>query len=394
MARSKKVEKKGSEVLPVPSLALKHHLETLQPFLDRWIEQKNIPPVLLFSGPKGIGKRTIATYLAQWILCHRGFFYSEKESESADLFSADLFGGASSAPPADTSPLKEPCGECPACLRALDQNWLDFVEIAAEGKDSESSSGKSLHLKIDRFRDLKQTLGFGAHEGQYKIILIRDAEQMTPQAANSVLKMLEEPPPGWIFFLTASDASLLLPTLVSRCQQIRMKPFTSENLQNLMRESEVAPERIQICAELSMGSWAKALSLASDENWDQRALLYRFIERPQAHLQEVLDWASKDARHLSLLVDQMELFMGDLLHWSVSDQKNNPENYAWKNFDGKRALVQHTKKAIQSLRTPENARRFWMERAEQLVETRRKLPAPLNKKLMTQDILLPWLSIA
>ena len=112
------------------------------------------------------------------------------------------------------------------CQRALKGSWVDFTEIRPEDEEE----GRPGSLKIDQFRKLKESQGFGAHEGGYRIFLIPDADRMTPQAANSVLKILEEPPKGWIFFLTASDPTLVLPTVLSRCQSLKLRPFDPDTL--------------------------------------------------------------------------------------------------------------------------------------------------------------------
>ena len=75
--------------------------------------------------------------------------------------------------------VSKPCGKCGNCQRALSQAWIDFQEISADVEEGATGS-----VKIDQFRELKETLGFGAMAGTYRITLIRDADRMTPQAAN------------------------------------------------------------------------------------------------------------------------------------------------------------------------------------------------------------------
>ena len=92
----------------------------------------------------------------------------------------------------------------PACA---ERKLGGLTEITAE-IDSEEGVTSTGALKIDQFRRLKETAGYGAHEGSHRVILIPNADRMTTQAANSVLKILEEPPRGWVFILTASDPTL------------------------------------------------------------------------------------------------------------------------------------------------------------------------------------------
>jgi hypothetical protein len=282
-----------------------------------------------------------------------------------------------------------PCGECSSCQRALKGNWVDFTEILpADSEDGNPSTGT---LKVDQFREIKQRLGFGAHEGAYRIVLIPNADRMTIQAANSVLKLLEEPPPGWLFFLTASDPTLVLPTILSRCQQLRLRPFQASELEDLLGLSGINPTRAKICAELAQGSWSKALSIASDEMWEHRQTLFGFLKEPASGLSALVDWGAQEPKHFELLVDQLEQLTSELIRWSVSPWAENPDGYPWANSDGRHALVAHAKAALKRQGSTALARELWIDRAERLARARQEALAPLNRKLLIQDLLLPWL---
>jgi DNA polymerase-3 subunit delta' len=332
------------------------------------------------TGPAGIGKRTLGYFLAQWLLCQ-----NSELTETTDA-TLGLFGGmASPSSPdainADENPV--PCGSCPNCLRAQKGNWVDFLEITPADEDTET-------LKIDQFRELKSKAGFGAHEGAYRVILIPNADHMTIQAANSMLKLLEEPPPSWLFILTASDPSLVLPTIVSRCQTLRLKPFPAKDLHQLLLDDGIPSDRAKICAEIAQGSWETAWELAQDETWERRKAIFDFLRDPPGMLNSILDWAAQSAHLFNFLVNQLELLSFDLLHWSLSPQD---PLFQWLNSDGSTVLENHAKMMIQSRGTVENARRFWMERAERLAQARHDAVAPLNRKILLQDILLPWIEV-
>jgi DNA polymerase-3 subunit delta' len=371
--------------LPVPEAALSHHLKTLHPSMQEWIANKRIPPVLLLTGQGGVGKRTVAHFLAQWIFCERVGLASGT-TEGAEGSGLDLFGGGSEAPKASDSTL--PCGECTQCVRALKGSWVDFTEIHAENAEE----GDKGSLKIDQFRKIKESMGFGGHEGSYRIFLIPDADRMTAQAANSVLKLLEEPPRGWVFLLTASDPTLVLPTVLSRCQQLKLKPFDTETLKKLLSASGVLGEKQKLGAALGGGSWGRALQLASDEISERRQLLFDFLERPQGALNALVDWASQSDSAFNLFSDQLELLCLDLIHWSLSDEA--PGAFAWTNFDGAMALKNHAEILLRLLKRPERARAFWIARSERIAQSRKEALTPLNRKLLIQDILIPWLEVA
>lgn len=382
-ASAKKDEAAGaSNPLPLPEPVLSHHGETIFKAMGQWKESGRIPPVLLISGPHGVGKREIVHYLSQWLLCERsglgGSSGTEQEDAGPGLF-GELLPAADPTPAADTGP--GPCGDCVNCQRALKGNWVDFTEISAETGEGETGS-----LKIDQFRKLKASLGFSAFDGAFKITLIRDADRMTVQAANSLLKILEEPPAGWIFFLTASDPSLLLPTLVSRCQTLKLKPFTTDALLQLLQDADIPKDRQKVCAEVAQGSWTKALRLADDEIWERRKDVFRFLEDPQAELNHLVDWASQDTAQLYLLLDQLEQVSSELIRWSV-----DPRNAQIASLDGRKAILTHAATLVKKLGSTEAARDFWFEQAERLFRARQEALAPLNKKLLVQDVLMPWL---
>jgi len=243
-----------------------------------------------------------------------------------------------------------PCGACASCTRAAAGRWIDFEEIVPEGAEE----GKPGSIKIEQLRALRAGMGFGAHEGPFRVTLIESAEHMTPQAANSLLKVLEEPPPGRIFILTAGDPSLLLPTLVSRCQKVTLRPFDGATLARLAERSGAAPERAKAAAALAQGSWKRALALASDDAWETRTKLMKFLESPKDSLSELVDWGSSEAANASLLVDLLEQAVRDRMAAGTSS--------------------------------------FLEARAERLAEARRQLQAPLNRKVLLQDLLIPWVA--
>jgi len=104
-------------------------------------------------------------------------------------------------------------------------------------------------------------------EGKYKVALITDAEHMNDNAANAFLKMLEEPPPHTVFFLTTSRPEQLLPTIVSRCQRLRFDPLVPESIEDaLVQRRDVDRDRAAMLARMADGSYSRAMELGENEN--------------------------------------------------------------------------------------------------------------------------------
>jgi len=152
---------------------------------------------LLFKGTRGIGKLDLAINFAQGLLCQH----------------PDETGSA--------------CGKCPSCHWFEQGSHPDFhliqpEALSLEGEESDdfkSVSGKkpSKQISVDQIRGLADFFGMSAHQGGRRVIVIHPAEAMNTNAANALLKNLEEPPPGLLFILVSHKPQQLLPTILSRC---------------------------------------------------------------------------------------------------------------------------------------------------------------------------------
>lgn len=365
-SRSKKQETLSDIPLPLAPEFIEAHKNPVIAALTQWRDQKRIPPVLLLSGPRGCGKRDIAYYLSQTLQCENAGF-----AETTDA----LFGALMSEPgPGASAPA--PCGTCGSCLRALSGQSLDFREITAL-PDSEI-------LKIDQFREMKESLGFSGYSGGSRIFLISDAERMNVQAANSILKILEEPPEGWIFLLTVSDTSLLPTTIVSRCQVLRMRPLPESVLQALLEREDLPKERIPVLVSLAQGSLSRARELADGKAWDMRGTLLQFLLQPQTCFHTLIDYAAAETTQFRILLDQFEQILNDLVL--------NAENpgVPFKNSDARKVLEDHTARCVKRKGGMDGAVKFWIDRSERLFSVRREMKV-LNAKILAGDFLAPWM---
>lgn len=193
----------------------------------------------LFTGPSGVGKRTVAEVMAGSLLCERGRV------------------GA-------------PCGHCGSCRRVSAGSHADWRSLAPDAD----------RIKIADVRELNHEFAFGSFEGGARVVLIDDAERFTPEAANALLKTLEEPPPRSYFFLITSNHAQLLPTVVSRCQHVpfvALSPSEVEQVVSRVEAEEGALDNnlLEVAARFSGGSPGHALALIEDPVFARRPQLVR-----------------------------------------------------------------------------------------------------------------------
>ena len=161
--------------------------------IGRAIEAQTIPHAFLIGGPSGSGKSTLAMEIAAAMNCQMA------ETEEA-----------------------LPCGRCNNCRRIYDGNYPD-VKILAKKKDKAT-------LGVDLVKDFREDMFLSSTESEHKIYIIDDAESMTPEAQNALLKVLEEPPSSVIILLLAKECDRILTTIKSRAQYIPMSRFDDEAL--------------------------------------------------------------------------------------------------------------------------------------------------------------------
>jgi len=243
----------------------------------------------LFSGPQGVGKMTTALSYGRALLCE-----------------APQNGDA--------------CGRCDGCSKAAAGKHPDITVIEPQGTT----------LKISQIRDLAAGIRLGPAVGRWAIRIIDRADTMTQEAANALLKNLEDPQPGIIIILVSSRPQVILPTILSRCQHMYFQPLLkSQVVQCMIKHAGITEEEASAAASLSGGSPGKAMEFLSG-GLAIRDKAFDFIRRLAfGGVAEALTLAGgiagkkAEKEEAALLLDMMILWLRDvLLYNEKSDIKN------------------------------------------------------------------------
>lgn len=165
---------------------------------------------------------------------------------------------------------KPPCGKCPSCVKALAGSHPDLFYFSPDKKAS---------MGVETVRDIKKSLFFMPNDGDRKVYIIDDAQKMTVQAQNALLKFIEEPPASVLFFIVTDKKESLLPTVVSRTRIISLAPSDNADIRRfLMSESKKSGgEQIDEAINMAEGSPGKALKLLCRDFSRQRQLCLDFM---------------------------------------------------------------------------------------------------------------------
>lgn len=259
-----------------------------------------VPNSFLFVGDEGVGKREFALELARGFLC--------------------LGDGSDGA-----------CGVCPACVR------VGEFDIPAAG-DNKKLFEKVFHSKhgdvamavpfknfllVDAVRDLEREANFLPFEGKARFFIVDDADKMNDQAANALLKILEEPPATSYIFLITSRPDSLLPTIRSRCQVLRFAPVTRDEIERfLIEERAFTHDEARLAATLARGSVGRAVSMDIADFCERRrrmldVLKSAIVTGEHATLMRLSDELS-DAKNKERFADDLDT-LESLIHdlWSL-----------------------------------------------------------------------------
>jgi len=216
-----------------------HH--NLLDLIARAATRGTLPPSLIFAGPEGVGKRTAAVALAQFMNCTGS---DMRRMVPASELRWDAGGDDS-------------CGVCGPCKRIARGVHADVLIL---------EPGDTGVIRIDQVREAVGRAAYRPFEGRRRVVIVDDADTLNVEAQNALLKTLEEPPAASTFILVTSRPDMLLPTVRSRCQRLRFGRLAPADVAAvLMHGHQYAEKDAHAAASLSDGSIGRALDEGSDE---------------------------------------------------------------------------------------------------------------------------------
>lgn len=288
--------------------------------LEHAIRTERAAHAFLLTGPHSIGKTTLARALARRLLC--------VESEGAPPAALGDRVSAGRVPP---------CGECRACVKTIKgvnpdilllegvpskEHYTKFGSVVPPRK----SEREKRTLLVDQIRDMEKWLATAPFESRYKIGIVRRFEEANEEAANAFLKTLEEPPSHAVLILTAQDPGLLLPTIVSRCQPLILRPLSAETVELALREKwNTAPAEAQRLARLAGGrlGWAvRALAAPALLETRREAVeaLLALVREGRAERVTRAEALAKDASELPQVFETWQTWWRDVLLLANAEQ--------------------------------------------------------------------------
>ena len=210
--------------------------------LKRSVAGGSLPPSLLFAGPAGVGKRKTAVGLAQALNC-----LSPRDGDA--------------------------CGSCTACTRIARGVHPDVAILEPEDSGA---------IKIEAVRDIVERAAYRPFEGRRRVVIVDDADGLVPQAQNALLKTLEEPPSSSVFILVSARPDVLLPTVRSRCPQLRFRPLSPGDIAAALIARGTGESEARAVAATANGSLGEALEAAGTDLVDVRDVAQRVLTRAGA----------------------------------------------------------------------------------------------------------------
>ena len=263
--------------------------EQIKEHLQNALSNRKISHAYIINGEKSSGKEFVARVFAMALQCEKGG--------------------------------TEPCQECHSCKQALSGNHPDIIKLVHEKPNT---------ISVDDIRSqITNDVAIKPYSGPYKVYLVEEAEKMTVQAQNALLKTLEEPPEYAVILLMTGNLNALLPTILSRCVVLNMRPVPDRLIKKyLMEELQVPDYKAEVCVAFARGNVGKAKALASSEDFEnvktEALSLLKYIQDMELYeIVEAIKRITEYKLEVNDYLDIMAIWYRDVLLFKATRDLNS-----------------------------------------------------------------------
>ena len=241
-------------------------------YIRNAVREDKVSHAYILNGERGAGKKMLANLFAATLLCEKGG--------------------------------PDPCNECHSCRQAESGNHPDIIKVTHEKPNS---------ISVDDIREqVNNTIMIKPYQGPYKVYIIPQADMMTPQAQNALLKTIEEPPEYAVIMLLTENAETLLPTINSRCVMLKLRNIKDTLIKKYLMETMQVPDyKADMCTAFAQGNMGRAIMLANSEHFneirDEAVQLLKYIN--EMELSEIVQAVSRITAYKLEINDYLDIIM-------------------------------------------------------------------------------------
>lgn len=241
-------------------------------YIRNAVREDKVSHAYILNGERGAGKKMLANLFAATLLCEKGG--------------------------------PDPCNECHSCRQAESGNHPDIIKVTHEKPNS---------ISVDDIREqVNNTIMIKPYQGPYKVYIIPQADMMTPQAQNALLKTIEEPPEYAVIMLLTENADTLLSTINSRCVMLKLRNIKDTLIKKYLMETMQVPDyKADMCTAFARGNMGRAIMLANSEHFneirDEAVQLLKYIN--EMELSEIVQAVSRITAYKLEINDYLDIIM-------------------------------------------------------------------------------------
>lgn len=260
--------------------------DSIKSYMKKALERQHLSHAYIISGEEGMGKRMLAGAFAMALLCDEG--------------------GIS------------PCGKCHSCIQFATGNHPDVSWVTHE----------KASIGVDEIRtQLVEPMLIKPYHSRFKVYIVDEAELLTVQAQNALLKTIEEPPEYGVVMLLSTNPDMFLQTIRSRCTMLKMVPLPDEQVKQYLLNQGTPADQAEICAAFARGNLGKAISLSRSEEFAQmRELLVGMLAKVRrmelSEMMEFIRQLKEDGLDNAQTLDFCELWYRDILYRMATGQSD------------------------------------------------------------------------